>query len=170
MGRDHGMSRWVNEGLISAVSFGCLLVILGAVALLTPNIVGQSEAFFKDFNTTSYTLGTSTVNLPAPLHPTEHTAIYAAVMFFFVGIALLQLVILPLRLANKSPIRKIAGTVGAFVFWAGGAVAVDVFLLSGTSQGWFSFWAILILLIGVSLIARFAVYAVKPRRERDQPV
>jgi uncharacterized membrane protein YfcA len=168
MGQNSVVSRWVNEGLITAVSFGCILIILGAVALLTPNVVGQSDAFFKDFNPTSYTLGSSTINLPAPLHPAEHAAIYTAILYFFIGVAILELVLLPLRLAVKSPIRRIAGTVGAIVFWIGAAFAADYFLLSGTVQGWFNFWAILIMFIGVSLIARFAVYAAKPRRQHNQ--
>jgi hypothetical protein len=152
-----------DEGLITAVSVGCVLVLFGAVALLTPNVVDQSQAFIKDLGNASYTLGKNSVNLVAPLHPQDHTAIYTAATYFFVGIAVLELFILPVRLYVKSPIRRVAGTVGSIVFWLGGAVAAQVFLLSGTTQGWFNFWAIMIVLVGLSLIARAIVRMAKPR-------
>jgi len=79
-------------------------------------------------------------------------------MDFILGVGILQIVILPIRLWIKSSIRRIAETVGNLVFWVGGAVVANVFLLTGTLTGWFQFWAWLILLMGISLIARFIVH------------
>jgi hypothetical protein len=82
-------------------------------------------------------------------------------MNFLIGVGVLQIVILALRLVVKSPIRRIAETVGNLVFWLGAAFIANVFLLNGTLNGWFQFWSALIVLIGVSLIARFLVYLAK---------
>jgi hypothetical protein len=43
-------------------------------------------------------------------------------------------------------------------------VIANVFLLTGTLTGWFQFWSALIVLIGVSLIARFLVYLLSRHR------
>ena len=70
----------------------------------------------------------------------------------------------------RSPIRRIAETVGNLVFWLGSAVIANVFLLTGTLNGWFQFWGALIVLIGVSLIARFGVFfAGRSLRSIKQP-
>ncbi len=76
---------------------------------------------------------------------------------FILGIGILQIVILPLRLIVRSPFKRIAETVGNMVFWLGGAVVANVFLLAGTLTGWFQFWATLIILVGVSMIVRFGI-------------
>jgi hypothetical protein len=48
--------------------------------------------------------------------------------------------------------------VGNLIFWLGAPVMANTFLLEGTLSGWFQFWSALIVLIGVSLIARFFVH------------
>jgi hypothetical protein len=78
-------------------------------------------------------------------------------MNFAIGIAILQIIILPMRLAFKSRLSRIAETVGNLVFWVGAALVANVYLLAGTVEGWFQFWAYLIILAGVSLIVRGVV-------------
>jgi hypothetical protein len=104
------------------------------------------------------------VHLPVPANPSEHNAFFTALMNFFLGVGVLQIAILALRLWFKSPIRRIAETIGNLVFWLGAAVIANVFLLTGTLTGWFQFWSALIVLIGISLIARFLVYLLIRRR------
>ena len=60
--------------------------------------------------------------------------------------------------------RRIAQTVGSLVFWFGTAYALSVLsgmkstlALSQQQTMWFQFWAVIIILIGLSLIARGAV-------------
>jgi hypothetical protein len=76
------------------------------------------------------------------------------------AVGILQIIFLSLRLWIRSPIKRITETLGNLVFWLGGAGVANVFLLTGTQNGWFQFWAGLLLVLGISLIARFAVYLV----------
>ncbi len=157
--RDAIKSKSPYEALISVLAVAGVFIILGLTIAFTPDISQKTNAFFNDLTTVTYHLGGSiTLNLPAPANPSQHTGFFTAVMDFISGVGILQIVILPIRLWIKSPIRRIAETVGNLVFWLGGAAAANVFLLAGTLTGWFQFWAWLILLTGASLIARFIVY------------
>ena len=153
----------IGEGLITALAVGGFLIILGLTIALTPDISNKVSTFFGDLKSISYPLGGSgsTVNFPAPANPAMHDAFYNAVMNFALGIGILQIVILALRLTIRSPLRRIAETVGNLIFWLGAAVLVDVFLIAGTLSGWFQFWSALIIVIGASLIARFLVFLAK---------
>jgi hypothetical protein len=149
----------LHEGLITALAIGGFFIILGSVFALTPGIPNQTNAFFSDITNVTYHIGTSgTVNLPAPAHPADHTVFYTAVFNFLLGVGILQIFILALRLWVKSPIRRIAESIGNLVFWLGAAVVANVFLLAGTQNGWFQFWSSLIILVGASLIVRFFVH------------
>ena len=156
-------TRSPHEALITALAIGGFFIILGSVFALTPGIVQKNNTFFSDLTTVAFPFGSpgSTVSLVAPGHPAEHNGFYMAVVNFLLGVGILQIVILALRLAVKSPIRRIAETVGNLIFWLGAAVMANIFLLAGTLSGWFQFWSALIVLIGVSLIARFFVYLAK---------
>ena len=153
--------RFLHEGLITVLAVGGFLIILGLVFTLTPGITDKTTTFFRDLTNVTRNLGSSTINLPAPAHPAEHLDFYTAVTNFLLGVGILQIVILALRLAVHSRVRRIAETVGNLIFWLGAAVAANVFLLTGTLSGWFQFWSALIVLIGVSLVARFFVYLTK---------
>ena len=158
--------RSLYEGLITALAIGGFFIILGSVFALTPGIYQETRNFFSDITTVTYHLGTaSTVNLLAPAHPSEHLAFYTAVVNFLLGVGILQIVILALRLATHSRIRRIADSIGDLIFWLGAALVANSFLLAGTLTGWFQFWSALIVLIGLSLIARFFVYLVGRSRK-----
>ncbi len=157
------------EGLITALAFGGFFIILGAVFGLTPGIPQKTADFFSDFTAQSYPFGGGTIVLPAPAHPAAHMEFYGAVVNFMIGIAVLQVVILVLRLWVHSRLGRIAETVGNLIFWAGGAVAADVYLLAGTLSGWFTFWASLIIIIGVSIIVRGIIYFSRSWRRSPQP-
>ena len=153
--------RFLSEALITAFAVAGVFIILGFVIALTPDISQITNAFFNDLTTVTYHLGSSgALNLPAPAHPAQHIAFFRAIMEFFLAVGILQIVFLALRLWIRSPIRRISETVGNLVFWLGGAVVANVFLLVGTRNGWFEFWTGLILALGISLIARFTVYLV----------
>jgi hypothetical protein len=151
----------INEGLITALAVGGFFIILGLTFALTPGVSQQTNAFFSDLTTQTYHLGSTTVNLPAPAHPAEHLGFYTTVMNFLLGVGILQIIILALRLMVHSRVRRIAETVGNLIFWLGAAVMANVLLLAGTLTGWWQFWSALIVLIGVSLIARFFVHLLR---------
>jgi hypothetical protein len=155
--------RSFHEGLITALSIGGFFIILGIIFGVTPAISQNTNTFFSDLTTVRFPFGSpgSTVSLFAPAHPVDHQSFYTAVVTFLIGVGVLQIVILVLRLAVHSRIRLIAQSVGDLIFWLGAAVLANVFLIAGTQSGWFQFWSSLIVLIGVSFVARFFVYLVK---------
>ena len=161
--RDAVRNRSPHEGLVTALSIGGFFIILGLVFALTPAISQQTNNFFSDLTTVTFPFGSpgSTVSLLAPAHPADHQSFYSAVMNFLIGIGVLQIVILALRIAVHSRIRRVAQSVSDLIFWLGAAVIANVFLLAGTQNGWFQFWSLLIVIVGVSLIARFFVYLAK---------
>ena len=160
--------RAVHEGLITAIAVGGTLILLGLVAL-SPGFLDAGRAFIRDFTSQVYMVGSADFHLPYPAHPAAHNAFYQGVMMFIVGIAVLQIIILPLRLAFHSAFRRIAETVGNLIFWVGLAIAGYVFLLAGTREGWFQFWSSLIILAGASLIAQGMVYFSKRQTHRSEP-
>jgi hypothetical protein len=162
--------RFLHEGLITALAVGGFFIILGLVFVLTPGIYQATTNFSNDLTTTAYDFGSSTAHLPAPAHPADHMVFYSAVITFFFAVGILEIIILALRLAVHSPVRRIAQTVGDSVFWLGAAFAGYILLLSGTLMGWWQFWSVIIMLIGLSLIARFFVYfAAKSHRTTHKP-
>jgi hypothetical protein len=152
-----------GETLITAIAVGSVLILIGMIFVINAGLPEKIVAFFQDIKTEPYPPGSSTSNifLPAPANPAAHGIVYAALFQFGVGIAILQMVILALRLIFKSPTAKMSETVGNLIFWLGAAVLVSSLLATGTSDGWFQFWGALIIVVGFSLIARGIVYFVK---------
>jgi len=156
-GRAYGY--WEHEGLIRAVGFGGFLIVLGVILALTPNIFQMASAFFNDITTQHLPFAGSLGNvvLPAPQNPATHMDLYRAVMQFDIGIAVLQVVMLLMRLTLQRR-HRVAETTEHLVFWGGAAFLTNSFLLAGTLQSWFEYWAALIILIGVGLIIRAIVH------------
>jgi hypothetical protein len=151
------------EGIISAVSVGAVLVLIGIVFVINANLWGRIVDFFNNFNTIQ--VAKTTVYLPAPTFPASHKELYTAVMQFTLGVGILQILILGLRLSIGSRIRRTAQTIGSLVFWFGASYLTSTMLvdmkttlsLSQQQQDWFTFWAAIIALIGFSLIVRAIV-------------
>lgn len=156
-----GRPAWGKEGIITAIAFGGFLILVGIVFAITPDLPTKITDFFNGFTNVVFPFpegsATSTMSLPAPINPAAHSVLYTAVMQFDIGFGILQAIILALRLMVRSPIKKIAETVDHLIFWFGAAALVNVFLLAGTTSAWFEYWASLIILIGVGLVARAIV-------------
>ncbi len=151
----------LSEALITAFAVAGVFIILGSVIALTPNISQITNAFLNDLTPVTYQLGTSgTLNLLAPAHPEQHLIFFRAIMEFFLAVGILQILFFALRLLIRSPIRRISETIGNLLFWLGGAVVANVFLLAGTQTGWFQFLTGLLLVLGISLVVRFSIYLV----------
>ena len=66
------------------------------------------------------------------------------------------------RFIFESPLRRKAENLGDIVFWLGATYLIQIFLVAPTQispqtidvSKWFEFWAAIVMLIGVSLIAR----------------
>jgi hypothetical protein len=161
MTRNLTRQRLLSEFLITVFAVAGFFIILGLVIALNLDISQITNAFFSDLTTVTYHLGSSgTVNLFAPAHPEQHISFFRAILEFFLAVGILQIIFLALRLWIRSPIKLITETLGNLVFWLGGAVVANVFLLTGTQNGWFQFWTGLLLVLGISMISRFAIYLV----------
>lgn len=158
-------SRWIREGFITAIAAGGFFILIGIVFAITPDLPAKITDFFKGFTNVAFPFpggsSNSTISLLAPANPAAHSVLYTAVMQFAIGFGVLQAIILALRLSVHSPRRKIAETVDHLIFWFGAAYLVSVFLLAGTTAAWFEYWASLIILIGVALVARALVLLAK---------
>lgn len=158
MTQNHQHNKPLSEGIITAVAWGGFFISFGVVFGLTPGIAGAIENFFSDLTGVAVPVINGSFMLPAPANPAGHVELYRAVIAFMVSIAVLQAVILVLRLWAHSPVRRIAETVGNLIWWAGAAVSAYVYLLAGTLNGWFTFWPSLIILAGVSLIVQGVIH------------
>jgi hypothetical protein len=76
-------------------------------------------------------------------------------------LGLFQVLLLFIRFKTKSPIKKIAQTLGSLIYWLGTSYLVLRFLNSSTSiNNWWVFWAGILLVLGLSFVARgFVLYA-----------
>ena len=151
-----------HENLIRAVGFGGFLVVVGVIFAITPDLFGKISTFFNDFTTQRlpFAGGLGNLNLPAPQNPAAHLDVYTAAMRFEIGIAILEFTIVLMRLSLQK-VYRVAETVGNFVFWGGAAYLTSTFLLAGTLQGWFEFWAALVVLVGISMIVRGIIHFVR---------
>jgi hypothetical protein len=157
-------SRWFVEALAGVVSAGGFFIIIGIVYTANQNLWHNIVKFGNDF--TNVTVPHTNIILPAPLTPAAHTAVYSAAYQFALAIGILQIMVLIIRLAFNSRVRQTAETVGSLIFWF--ATAYALYGLAGMSIAlsqsqqltlWFQFWAVIIMLIGISLIVRGAVIA-----------
>jgi hypothetical protein len=151
----------VREGLITALAVGGTFILLGSIIVSTPDFGINLQAFFNDITFVFHPFGSGTIGLPVPQNPNIHLSLFTAALYFAVGIAVLQCIVLPIRIWFKSRRSKITETVGNLVFWVGTAIVANSFLLTGTRNGWFQFWAFSIILGGISLLVRGIVQFIK---------
>ncbi len=166
-------SRWgrrrirePHEGVISAIAVGAVFILLGLVFVLAlpDNLWTDTVDFFS--NLTIRQVGNSGLYLPAPEIPSArgNVVFYNALFQFSLGIAFLQVLILALRVGFGSPIRRVAETVGNLIFWFGAAVLEHTYLNASTTTSlWFTFWALLIVVVGLSIIVRGVILLARRR-------
>ncbi len=150
--------RGPGEAIISAIAVGAVFILIGMVFVLASpnNLWDKIVAFFSNLTTRDFP--NTTITLPAPANPGAHGVLYTALFQFSFGIAILQVIILALRLAVHSRLGRIAETIGNLIFWAGATYLISVYLNSSTTLTmWFSFWAALLITIGLSIVVRVLV-------------
>lgn len=143
-----------HEGLLSAVSIGFFLILIGVLFISTPNLSNSVTNFFSHF--TSQQVRNTGIYIPIPQNVESYGDIYLTVRQFDLIWGLFLVGLLGARLVLGSPIRKLAENVGDITFWLGAAYVTETFLVASTvdTLRWFEFWTSIIMLIGVSLIAR----------------
>ena len=144
-----------QERLFSALSAGSFFILLGIVYVINlPSSLWDAVIeFFRNLTTTQVPgMG---ITLLAPASPASHAVLYGAVFQFCIGLGILQIVFLMLRLMMNSPIGETAETMGNLVYWFGAAYLVTTYLNDTTTLSrWFVFWAGILIILGLSLIAR----------------
>jgi hypothetical protein len=165
-----GFSRRHREGLLSAVSVGFFLLLIGALFVIKPNLYTDTVTFFSNFNTTSAVPNTQ-IQPPAPDAQSSATnstvrnanlAVYSAAQQFSLAWGIFLIALLVLRFAFDSTWRRKAQNISDIVFWFGAIYLIQTWLIGPTSslpypttaQPWFEFWSMIIVLIGASLIVR----------------
>jgi len=151
-----------GENLISAVSVGVFFILIGVVFVLAqPSSLWDSIVTFFS-NLTTRVVPSMTISLPMPTYPAAHIVLYTAAFQFCVGLGILQIILLALRLMMQSPITKTAETFGSLIYWFGAAYLVTTYLNSATTiSRWFMFWAGILIVLGLSFIARAFVLLTK---------
>jgi uncharacterized protein YjeT (DUF2065 family) len=149
-----------HEGILSAVSVGAVFILIGLIFVATPGLWEKIVSFFNDFTTTQVP-GTG-ISLPAPAVPAAHAQLYVAVSQFSVGLVILEILLVAMRLIARSPTRRLAQEAGNLVFWLGVVYLINTFLNDATTLSiWFGFWAGVLVVLGLSLIARALVLLAK---------
>ncbi len=144
-----------HERIFSAISAGVFFILVGIIYVihLPASLWDALVSFFGSF--TLAQVPTTGIYLPAPISPFSHALLYGAVFEFCIGIGILQIIMLVLRYMWQSPIGKTAETMGNLVFWFGTAYLITAYLNSTTDMSkWFVFWAGLLMILGLSFIAR----------------
>ena len=151
-----------KESLFTAIYIGAIFIIIALVYYihLSDNLWDSLVNFF-----TSLTLApvpATGISLPAPANPSAYLNLYTAAFQFSLALGILEIVILMLRVGLHSPVTRKAETIENIVFWLGASYLVTTYLVNMTqSSEWFVFWAGIIMIFGLSLIARAFVLLAK---------
>jgi hypothetical protein len=155
------LSEKKKEGLFTAIYIGALFIIVALVYYihLADNLWDSLVNFFTSL--TLATVPSTGISLPAPANPANFGNIYAAAFQFSLAVGILEIIILALRVVLRSSVRRIAETIENIVFWFGASYLIIAYLVNMTiSSEWFVFWAGIILIFGLALIARaFVIFA-----------
>ena len=151
--------------MVTAVFIGLFFILLAVVYYinLSNNLWDNFVNFVNSF-VLSIVPGTS-FSLPAPANPANYTVLYNAAFEFCLGIGILEIAILALRIVMHSPLPRKAETIENLVFWLGTSYLVITYLVNMTIMSeWFVFWAGIILIAGLALVARaFVLLAGRPQ-------
>jgi hypothetical protein len=148
--------RKSQEGLFTAISTGFFLLLVGVIFVITPNLFESIIDFFQDFKLVD--VPNTNIIFLGPEFPGSHLTVYQAAGQVSVALCVFQIVMLALRFVIPSSWGKRSETVGNFIYWAGAAFLIQLFLVDNTQ--WFVFWSTVIMLAGVSLIVRAVVMAI----------
>jgi hypothetical protein len=144
-----------KENLFTAVYLGAIFILIAIVYFINlPNNIWQNIVDFFMSLTLMQVPGTP-VYLPAPQTPGNFIPLYNAAFELALGIGFLEVMILLLRVSFHSGVKRKAETIENIVFWLGSSYLVTTYLVNMTIPGeWFVFWAGIILIFGLALLAR----------------
>jgi hypothetical protein len=138
---------------------------LGAIFASTPNLFNDIIAFFKDFEIVE--VQNTQIYLPAPAHPQTHLTVYSAAGTFCLTWGIYEIAILITRFLVRSPTNKKAETLSNIIFWLGASYLIkEILNTTTTTTTWFTFWTLIITLLGISLIVRGLILAASTLQKR----
>ena len=151
-----------KENLITALYIGAVFILLAIIYFVNlPNNLWTSIVNFFSSLTLATVPGTS-FGLPAPVVPAAHLTLYVAAFQFALGLGVLEIAVLSIRIMLHSSISRKAETIENLVFWLGASYLVITYLVNMSIMSeWFVFWAGIVLILGLSLIARAFVLIAK---------
>lgn len=161
MSESHVLRRKYRDSYFTAISAGFFFILVGMLFVVTPNLYDNMIAFFRDFDVVTVPT-TEQIRLIAPASPNAHLTVYTAVGQFSLIWGLFQIAILALRFVGGSPLHRKAETVSHAVFWLGTSYLISKYLNETTTLTiWFVFWAMAIMLLGLSMIVRAVILATR---------
>ena len=156
------LSEKKKESLFTAIYIGALFIILAFVYFihLSDNLWDSLVNFFTTL--TLAPVPNTGIFLPAPSAPADFGILYVAAFQFSIALGILEIIILTLRVLLRSSFTRIAETIENIVFWFGTSYLIIAYLVNMTIPSeWFVFWAGMILIFGLALIARAFVILAK---------
>ncbi len=150
-----------KESLFSALYVGALFIIIALIYYihLSDNLWNELVDFFSSL--TLAPVPTTGISLPAP-SSMVNTTLYVAAFQFSLAIGVLEIVILILRVVLHSSVSRKAETIENLVFWLGASYLIITYLVNMTiTSEWFIFWAGIVLIFGLALVARSFVLLAK---------
>jgi hypothetical protein len=150
------LSEKKKENLFTAIYIGSVFIILALVYY--SHIADLWDSLVNFFSSlTLAPVPTTGISLPAPANPAGYLNmnLYGAVFQFCLALGILEIIILMLRVGLHSSITRKAETIENIVFWLGTSYLVSAYLVNMTIPSeWFVFWAGVILIFGLALVAR----------------
>ncbi len=148
-----GSSRKPKEGMLSAITIGFLLVLVGMLFVVNPDLPNKIIDFARPESFELKTVATSlNVSLPIPKDLRAHLLMYRTAEQFCLVWAVFLVAMQGVRFILGVPARSKAEGFGNIAFWFGAAYFVQTLLVDTTK--WFEFWAMIVALVGVSLVVR----------------
>lgn len=142
-----------DEQLLSWLSFGAFLVIVGAIFLITPNLTDKIEPFLRDFELEQVS---GNFYFPTPQNP--HPTLYESVAFFCFAFGIYQFLLLILKFALKADPTKKSETLTSIIFWP--ATGFVLLMLKDGTIKWLTFIATLVILAAIAIIIRSATHII----------
>jgi len=160
--KGHELTERRKENLLTAVYIGSIFIILAVIYIVhfPSNLWDRIVDFFMSL--TLAPVPGAGIALPAPSNPAAHTELYIAAFQFAIAVGIVEIVVLVLRVLMHSPVSRKAETIENVVFWLGASYLIITYLVNMTLAGeWFVFWAGIVLIFGLSLVARAFVLLAK---------
>jgi hypothetical protein len=160
--KNHGLTERRKENILTGVYIGAVLIVLAVIyiAHLPTSLWNSVVDFFMTL--TLSPVPTTGIALPAPSNPAAHMELYLAAFQFAIAVGIIEVAVLFLRVLMHSPVQRKAETIENIVFWLGASYLVTTYLVNMTiAAEWFVFWAGIILIFGLSLVARAFILLAK---------